>query len=248
MTNEETKAKLINIWQKSTSVINKRNLKKCAGAMVIVAVFGSGASYVVHQNKAEAKRAASVARTELLQNMAAQEGRHVLSTQEAQAVVARVLKAEPSAISFNSVNLLSKQEDKDHKEAKDHHKKEGREQKEHSKKIGAKTQQFMQLYQPEKNREKLPAAAPQEQKSAAQPVQTLPEQAQQPQTIQPGKQDQPAASVQVQKQQPKAEPLFYQIKCTKDKVQYKFLLNAEDGRVLASAVEAESAWSGFLDK
>lgn len=242
MTNEETKAKLINIWQKSTSVINKRNLKKYAGAMVIVAVFGSGASYVVHQNKAEAKRAASAARTELLQNMAAQEGRHVLSTQEAQAVVARALKAEPSAISFSSVNLLSKQEDKDH------HKKEGREQKEHSKKIGAKTQQFMQLYQPEKNREKLPATAPQEQKSTAQPAQTLPEQAQQPQTIQPGKQDQPAASVQVQKQQPKAEPLFYQIKCTKDKVQYKFLLNAEDGKVLASAVEAEPAWPGFLDK
>jgi len=95
------------IKETGKQVFSPRNLKRGAGALVVLAVIGAGGKYFIHQNKAEAKARTAEARTTLLRNLAAQNNIQLVSQDAVKDTVAQTLGSAADQISFKSVNLVS---------------------------------------------------------------------------------------------------------------------------------------------
>ena len=95
------------IKETGKQVFSPRNLKRGAGALVVLAVIGAGGKYFIHQNKAEAKARTAEARTTLLRNLAAQNNIQLVSPDAVKDAVAQTLGSAADQVSFKSVNLVS---------------------------------------------------------------------------------------------------------------------------------------------
>ena len=110
------------IKETGKQVFSPRNLKRGAGALVVLAVIGAGGKYFIHQNKAEAKARTAEARTTLLRNLAAQNNIQLVSPDAVKDAVAQTLGSAADQVSFKSVNLVSPAFDRE--DGKDREKKE----------------------------------------------------------------------------------------------------------------------------
>ena len=110
------------IKETGKQVFSPRNLKRGAGALVVLAVIGAGGKYFIHQNKAEAKARTAEARTTLLRNLAAQNNIQLVSPDAVKDAVAQTLESAADQVSFKSVNLVSPAFDRE--DGKDREKKE----------------------------------------------------------------------------------------------------------------------------
>lgn len=121
-------------WSKSQ--LTPKRLKKGAGCLLALAVLAGGGKVVLHQQKAQAHAQEAQARTEMLQNLAAQKNIQLVSTDQVKENIATTLGTDPSSITFQSVTLDDRKpgdkfpgkDDKEYKEKKDH-KKENKENK-----------------------------------------------------------------------------------------------------------------------
>ena len=126
-------------WGKSQ--LTPKRLKKGAGCLLALAIVAGGGKVVLHQQKAQAHAQEAQARTEMLQNLAAQKNIQLVSTDQVKENIATTLGTDPSSITFQSVTLDDRKpgdkfpgkDDKEHKEKKNH-KKESKENKKDSKK------------------------------------------------------------------------------------------------------------------
>jgi hypothetical protein len=243
-----------------------RNLKRGAGALVVLAVIGAGGKYFIHQNKAEAKARTAEARTTLLQNLAAQNNIQLVSQDAVKDTVAQTLGTAADQVSFKSVNLVSpvfdredgknkdKKEDKKsghQREEKRGDKREHGEDKEHGKKHAYgdnKEHGEKHAYGDNKEQGRQPF-------SQGQPV--LPGQpGSAPQSAPAAGAANPAATAPVQTpaatpaapapgtapdQQLARNPLFYSVKCSLNNVDYQFVVDAQSGKILRSHVEDHSS-------
>jgi len=256
---EETKRTLNNIKENITTtgkkVFSPKHLKKGAGILVVLAIFGAGGKYFIHQNKVEAKTRAEEARTTLLQNMAAQNNITLKSTDEIKSTIAQALGADANQVTFQSVNLISptfdkadKGEKEDKKENKyKHEDKHEKDKKEHSrdndryekndKKFYKQNDGFQETQKQAGVLDAKTQATP-EPKSVPEGQAPIPQGATVPNVAPAALPPAPFA--------PKQAPMFYNVKCSKDQVNYKFLVNAQDGKILRSEVEASKF--GFLGK
>jgi hypothetical protein len=272
---EETKTTLTNMTNsvKNTGkkIFTSHNLKKGASILILLAVIAGGGKYMLHQHKAEAKAQANAARTTLLQNLASQNGIQLVSTDAVKTTVAQALGTDADKITFKSVDLLSPafgngDHDKNEKhERKGDYKKSGKHEREdkHERNDkhergekneqhdryenhdgGERNAQGMQqrfgknmpapgnavVGQPEQGMQ-VPQGAPE-----GQAPQAMPE-GQAPQT--------PVVNAKAPMMNGQA-PMFYSVKCTKDNVDYKFVINAKDGKILRTSTEP--AHSSFFMK
>jgi hypothetical protein len=250
-----------NIKETGKKVFSPRNLKKGAGLLVVLAVIGAGGKYFVHQNKVEAKSRAEAARTTLLQNMAAKNNISLVSTDEVKSAVADALGTDPTQVTFKSVNLVAPSFGKDEKKIDNHkdkhdkdkkeNKKEHRSDKNEHKDYKQETREGAAKHSAQDEPNAVTQATPKDSKQApVAPIAPAPE-GQTPEGQAPNGQPAQAPNGQVQMQQTmpvphKTSPMFYTVKCSKDQVNYEFLVNAQDGKVLRS--EVKPAGFGLLPK
>jgi len=260
---EDTKATLNNMKNSITAtgkkVFSPNHLKKGAVLLIVLAIIGAGGKYFVHQNKVEAKTRAMAARTTLLQNMAAQNNISLVSTDDVKNKVADALGKEVSQINFKSVNLVSptfgkdgekednyKHEDKHEKNKKD--KKEYRKDNDrHEKDLHQQNKRFKENKEQTGVPDEISQATPKQQ--ARSQVQVPTPQAPTVPGLAPNAAAPDAtASLPVPPAPPvqRQAPLFYSVKCSMDQVDYKFVVNAQDGKILRS--EVEPAKLAFLNK
>jgi hypothetical protein len=128
--------------QWTRSVITPKRIKKCVTILVLLAVVGGVGSLGAMKVKAQRRVAEDTARTEMLQKVAAQQNRSVLSTDEVKRQVADLLGADPDTLNFERISLSDKQKDfgKDRKrfEKRDRDKEDKREDKKDDKRENRK--------------------------------------------------------------------------------------------------------------
>jgi hypothetical protein len=254
------------IKETGKQVFSPRNLKRGAGALMVLAIVGAGGKYFIHQNKVEAKARTAEARTTLLQNLAAQNNIQLVSQDAVKDTVAQTLGTAADQVSFKSVNLVSpvfdredgknkeKKEDKKsghQREEKRGDKREHGEDKEHGEKRAYgdnKEHGEKHAYGDNKEQGRQPF-------SQGQPV--LPGQpGSAPQSAPAAGAANPAATAPVQTpaatpaapapgtapdQQLARNPLFYSVKCSLNNVDYQFVVDAQSGKILRSHVEDHSS-------
>jgi hypothetical protein len=97
--------------QWTRSVITPKRIKKCVTILVLLAVVGGVGSLGAMKVKAQRHVAEDAARTEMLQKVAAQQNRSVLSTDEVKRQVADLLGTDPDTLNFERISLSDKQND-----------------------------------------------------------------------------------------------------------------------------------------
>lgn len=247
-------------WGKSQ--LTPKRLKKGAGCLLALAVLAGGGKVVLHQQKAQAHAQEAQARTEMLQNLAAQKNIQLVSTDQVKENIAATLGTDPSSITFQSVTLDDRKpgdkfpgkDDKEHKEKKDH-KKESKENKKDSKKYkendrkdrdGRQDQMQPGMTQPggmpgQNGQQGQPPMMPGSQngrndQNGSQRPERMPGREGQQQN-QDGLQPQGFPQPQMAKEA-KADtfPGVYLAQCTKDGMRYSFLVDAQSGQVLRGQV------------
>ena len=257
------------IKETGKKIFTAPNLKKGASILILLAVVGAGGKYFLHQNKVEAKNRADEARTTLLQNLAAQKNIKLVSTDDVKNTVAQALGVDAGQVKFTSVNLVSpelakdgghgdkyehgdkhdkgdkhergdkhdrgdKHEREDKHDRGDKHERQG--QDEHQDQHGFGAEQGRQAgRQGQMGKQGQPGMLPPPAPDAA-TEQSAPQ-------VQDQGQTQPAAAGQQQVRKGNG-PLFYSVKCTKDNVDYRFLVGAQNGKILRSSVEPAHSFLG----
>ena len=259
------------IKETGKQVFSPRNLKRGAGALVVLAVIGAGGKYFIHQNKAEAKARTAEARTTLLRNLAAQNNIQLVSPDAVKDAVAQTLGSAADQVSFKSVNLVSPAFDRE--DGKDREKKEDKKYgHQREEKRGAKKEHGDNKERGEKH-----AYGEDKEHGEKRAYGDNKEQGRQPfsqgQPALPGQPGQPGqpgsaplaapaagapntAAVPGQAlatapslpapgiapdQQLARNPLFYSVKCSLNNVDYQFVVDAQSGKILRSHVEAHDS-------
>ena len=259
------------IKETGKQVFSPRNLKRGAGALVVLAVIGAGGKYFIHQNKAEAKARTAEARTTLLRNLAAQNNIQLVSPDAVKDAVAQTLESAADQVSFKSVNLVSPAFDRE--DGKDREKKEDKKYgHQREEKRGAKKEHGDNKERGEKH-----AYGEDKEHGEKRAYGDNKEQGRQPfsqgQPALPGQPGQPGqpgsaplaapaagapntAAVPGQAlatapslpapgiapdQQLARNPLFYSVKCSLNNVDYQFVVDAQSGKILRSHVEAHDS-------
>lgn len=271
---EETKTTLTNMTNsvKNTGkkIFTSHNLKKGASILILLAVIAGGGKYMLHQHKAEARVQANAARTNLLQNLAAQNGIQIVGTDAVKTTVAQALGTDADKVTFKSVDLVSpafgngdhdknekherkgdykkgdkhEREDKHERNDDKHEREEKHDRYENRYGAGQRNAQGMQ----QRFGKNMPApgnAVGGQPEQGMQAPQAAPE-GQAPQGMPDGQVPQaPVANAKMPMMNGQT-PMFYSVKCTKDNVDYKFLISAKDGKILRTNTEA--AHSNFFMK
>ena len=137
-------------WGKSK--LTPQRLKKGAGCLLVLAIAAGGSKIALHQAKAQSRAQEAQARTEMLQNMAAQKNIQLVSTDQVKENIASTLGTDPSSITFQSVTLDDRKPgepgkdnkafQKDRKDKKDKgQKKDSKKYKENDKRAGRQDRQ-----------------------------------------------------------------------------------------------------------
>lgn len=205
-------------WGKSK--LTPQRLKKGAGCLLALAIVTGGGKIALHQQKALAHAQEAQARTEMLQNMAAQKNIQLVSTDQVKENIASTLGTDPSSITFQSVTLDDRKPgepgkdnkafQKDRKDKKDKgQKKDNKKYKENDKRAGRQDRQGAPDAQGQNGRN--------EGREGMQP-QGFP----QPQMAKDASAD--------------AFPGIYVARCEKDGMRYSFLVDAQSGQILHGQV------------
>ncbi|WP_432642775.1 hypothetical protein [Acidaminococcus sp.] len=226
-------------WDKAQ--LTPQRLKKGAGFLLALAILAGGGKIVLHQQKAQAHAQEARARTEMLQNLAAQKNIQLVSTDQVKETIASTLGTDPASITFQSVTLDDRkpgQPSKDHKDfQKDRKDKKEKGQKKDGRKYRENARRQGQPESPEGQtlRDEFPGA----------------QQDQPP--VMPGNQDegngsqnqypdqgiQPRKAPQSQMVKTARADAFHGIyiaRCEKDGMRYNFLVDAQSGQVLRGQV------------
>ena len=205
-------------WGKSK--LTPQRLKKGAGCLLVLAIAAGGSKIALHQAKAQSRAQEAQARTEMLQNMAAQKNIQLVSTDQVKENIASTLGTDPSSITFQSVTLDdwkpgepgkdNKAFQKDRKNKKDKgQKKDSKKYKENDKRAGRQDRQGTPDAQDQNGRN--------EGREGMQ-LQGFP----QPQMAKDASAD--------------AFPGIYVARCEKDGMRYSFLVDAQSGQILHGQV------------
>ena len=205
-------------WGKSK--LTPQRLKKGAGCLLVLAIAAGGSKIALHQAKAQSRAQEAQARTEMLQNMAAQKNIQLVSTDQVKENIASTLGTDPSSITFQSVTLDDRKPgepgkdnkafQKDRKNKKDKgQKKDSKKYKENDKRAGRQDRQGAPDAQGQNGRN--------EGREGMQ-LQGFP----QPQMAKEASAD--------------AFPGIYVARCEKDGMRYSFLVDAQSGQILHGQV------------
>ncbi len=205
-------------WGKSK--LTPQRLKKGAGCLLVLAIAAGGSKIALHQAKAQSRAQEAQARTEMLQNMAAQKNIQLVSTDQVKENIASTLGTDPSSITFQSVTLDDRKPgepgkdnkafQKDRKNKKDKgQKKDSKKYKENDKRAGRQDRQGAPDAQGQNGRN--------EGREGMQ-LQGFP----QPQMAKDASAD--------------AFPGIYVARCEKDGMRYSFLVDAQSGQILHGQV------------
>ena len=216
-------------WGKSQ--LTPKRLKKGAGCLLALAIVAGGGKIALHQQKAQAHAQEAQARTEMLQNLAAQQNIQLVSTDQVKENIASALGTDPSSITFKSVTLDDRkpgEPGKDHKEYKKdkkdkkdkEQKKDSRKYKENDRKDRDSRKGQMPMGQP--------GGAPGQNGQNGQNGQDRGQEGLQPQGF---PQHQMAKEAKAS-----AFPGVYLAQCEKDGMRYSFLVDAQSGQVLRGQV------------
>ena len=226
---EETKATLKDnlhktgnsIMETGKKVFTARNLKKGASILILLAVVGAGGKYFLHQNKVEARNRADEARTTLLQNLAAQNNVQLASTEDVKNKVAQALGTDAAQVKFTSVNLISPEFTRDGGQG-DKHERGDKHGVEHEREDKHEREEKYGRGDKHEREEKSDRGDQHEREEKSDRGDRQPQQL----------------------QRRSGAPLLYSVKCTKDNVNYKFLVGAQDGKILRSSVEPAHSFLG----
>lgn len=225
------KQRMMEAAQWGKSQLTPKRLKKGAGCLLALAIVAGGGKIALHQQKAQAHAQEAQARTEMLQNLAAQQNIQLVSTDQVKENIASALGTDPSSITFKSVTLDDRkpgEPGKDHKEYKKdkkdkkdkEQKKDSRKYKENDRKDRDSRKGQMPMGQP--------GGAPGQNGQNGQNGQDRGQEGLQPQGF---PQHQMAKEAKAS-----AFPGVYLAQCEKDGMRYSFLVDAQSGQVLRGQV------------
>lgn len=225
--NEETKNKILaiaeNTKDKVCTVVTKKRLKKAAALMILASLLAAGGGYFIHQNKVQAKAEEKAAQTQLMQHIAVQNNVKLLSTDEIKSIVASTLGVDAQNLTFKSIYLDHKTSSPKLKEEKtkrlDKTNKKDKDFRNHD------TQQNAVSYATEHK----PISRPNANTTAAVNIngqKASPKT--NPNTLQPASTTTPIHN---------SESYVYKVQCMQNKLQYKFSIDAETGKILKSDVK-----------
>lgn len=244
-------------------IFTAAHLKKAAVIAAAAVIIVGGGNHFLHQQKAQAHARAIQAQSNLLRNLAAQKGQAIVSEDEVRQKAAELIGTEVDAVNFRSVALTAPcfdQDDKDKRPNKHFSQKKKQkmgkkppEQKEQPqdkefrggddrRQLSGMIMGEMPLSREQDSRGEQPQLDRQHKKPARQAG--APERQPKMPNGQPGMSEQP----QTAKADPSKlgkMPLFYKVNCSKDQVNYQFLINAADGTVLRSQAKPASWASSF---
>lgn len=225
------KQRMMEAAQWGKNQLTPKRLKKGAGCLLALAIVAGGGKIALHQQKALAHAQEAQARTEMLQNLAAQQNIQLVSTDQVKENIASALGTDPSSITFKSVTLDDRkpgEPGKDHKEYKKdkkdkkdkEQKKDSRKYKENDRKDWDSRKGQMPMGQP--------GGAPGQNGQNSRNGQGRGQEGLQPQGFpQPQMAKEAKAS---------AFPGVYLAQCEKDGMRYSFLVDAQSGQVLRGQV------------
>lgn len=253
------KQRIMEAAQWGKSQLTPKRLKKGAGCLLALAIVAGGGKIALHQQKAQAHAQEAQARTEMLQNLAAQQNIQLVSTDQVKENIASALGTDPSSITFKSVTLddrkpgepgkESKDFKKDKKEKKDkEQKKDSKKYKENEKRDGRTDRQGTPGEQGRMNgfpggqngsdQQGQPPMMPGSQNGSQRPGGLPGENSRNGQGRgQEGLQPQGFPQPQMAKEaKASAFPGVYLAQCEKDGMRYSFLVDAQSGQVLRGQV------------
>ena len=205
-------------WGKSK--LTPQRLKKGAGCLLVLAIAAGGSKIALHQAKAQSRAQEAQARTEMLQNMAAQKNIQLVSTDQVKENIASTLGTDPSSITFQSVTLDDRKPGEPGKDNKafqnDRKNKKDKGQKQDSKKYKENDNRAGR-----QDRQGAPDAQGQNGRNEGREgmqLQGFP----QPQMAKDASAD--------------AFPGIYVARCEKDGMRYSFLVDAQSGQILHGQV------------
>ena len=238
-------------WGKSK--LTPQRLKKGAGCLLVLAIAAGGSKIALHQQKALAHAQEAQARTEMLQNLAAQKNIQLVSTDQVKENIASALGTDPSSITFKSVTLDDRKPGEPGKESKDfkkdkknkkdkEQKKDSRKYKENDRKDRDSRQGQMPMGQPgdapgqngQNGQQGQPPMMPGSQRPDGLPGENSRNGQDRGQE---GMQPQGFPQPQMAKEaKASAFPGVYLAQCEKDGMRYSFLVDAQSGQVLCGQV------------
>lgn len=255
------KQRIMEAAQWGKSQLTPKRLKKGAGCLLALAIVAGGGKIALHQQKAQAHAQEAQARTEMLQNLAAQQNIQLVSTDQVKENIASTLGTDPSSITFQSVTLDDRkpgEPGKDHKDfKKDKKDKKDREKKKDSKKYkendkrqGRADRQGTPGVQDQRNG--FPGTQGEQDRQGQPPMmpgQNGENNSQRPDGM-PGEQGQSGRGQGQEGRQPQGFPQpqmakeakadvfpgIYVARCEKDGMRYSFLVDAQSGQVLRGQV------------
>lgn len=251
------KQRMMEAAQWGKSQLTPKRLKKGAGCLLALAIVAGGGKIALHQQKAQAHAQEAQARTEMLQNLAAQQNIQLVSTDQVKENIASALGTDPSSITFKSVTLDDRkpgEPGKDHKEYKKdkkdkkdkEQKKDSRKYKENDRKDRDSRKGQMPMGQPggapgqngQNGQQGQPPMMPGSQNDSQRPDGLPGENSQNGQDRgQEGLQPQGFPQHQMAKEaKASAFPGVYLAQCEKDGMRYSFLVDAQSGQVLRGQV------------
>lgn len=251
------KQRMMEAAQWGKNQLTPKRLKKGAGCLLALAIVAGGGKIALHQQKALAHAQEAQARTEMLQNLAAQQNIQLVSTDQVKENIASALGTDPSSITFKSVTLDDRkpgEPGKDHKEYKKdkkdkkdkEQKKDSRKYKENDRKDRDSRKGQMPMGQPggapgqngQNGQQGQPPMMPGSQNGSQRPDGLPGENSQNGQDRgQEGLQPQGFPQPQMAKEaKASAFPGVYLAQCEKDGMRYSFLVDAQSGQVLRGQV------------
>lgn len=234
---DEQKAKLEALAERTVNwgreTFTPKRMKKAVGVVLVLAVAGAGGKFALHRTRAAARMEEARARSSLLQNLAASENVTLLTTDAVKEKVAQALGTTPDAVNFRTVLLADKgpkdfRGPKDKKFKKD--KKDGQHREKKANRDGRR----------EKNRA---PRGPENREMPPEGTQNGPDRrmAFGPQPDMPAQNGMPAATRQNGK-----FPAFYLADCEMSGMKYRFVIDAQTGKILRSQVHKAGLLSSFL--
>lgn len=220
MKNDEMKEKTITILkatgEKFQNIFTKKRLKQALILLVVAGIMGAGGSYFLHQNKVQAKLLEREARTQIILNMSKQDNINLISQDEAKDIAAQHINTTVDSLTFKNVYLEKYDlKDNDHDYKNKEHKKD---RKKHNKKEHRRNEVDSTTHATEPVKQ--PTTTP-----SAQPAQSLGN-AQQMLGRTPALQKNISTSY------------IYKVSCAQNKMNYKFTINAQTGKVLEVKTKA----------
>ena len=219
MKNDEMKEKALETLKstgtKMQNIFTKKRLKNALVLLVVAGIMGAGGSYFVHQNKVQAKMLEREARSQIVMSMSQQERINLISQEEAKSIAAKNINTSLDSLTFKEVYLeKSDYKKNEHSYSNKEHKKDG---KKHDRRAHTRD-----------NIDGTTHATDRVEHAVATPSQPT------PQSLNNLEKAKTNSAMQLNT----PTGYIYKVSCAKDKMNYKFTLDAQTGKVLEAKTKA----------